>query len=135
MRRRDWLVQQGLAKPGRGKFSNDAKAALAKAEAEGVVFDDTAPTKISTKAPTEKPTEKSAGGQSDRESEPSVSLYLFPEDYRYPEATHRAFYRKNGRKIEVGMREVCNTCRVSLVDHVCVSPSIHDSIAVTIEGW
>lgn len=36
--KRDWLVSQGLAKAGRGKFSKAAHEALAKAEASGVVF-------------------------------------------------------------------------------------------------
>jgi hypothetical protein len=38
--KREYLVGLGLAKPGRGRFSADAKAALAKAEAEGTVFSD-----------------------------------------------------------------------------------------------
>jgi histone H3/H4 len=38
--KREWLVSQGLAKAGRGKFSNDAKAALAKAISEGMEFDE-----------------------------------------------------------------------------------------------
>lgn len=38
--RREFLVEQGLAKPGRGKFSFEAHAALADARAKGVVFDD-----------------------------------------------------------------------------------------------
>lgn len=43
---REYLVSLGLAKPGRGRFSGDAKAALAKAIAEGMTFDDvTAPAK------------------------------------------------------------------------------------------
>jgi hypothetical protein len=38
--KREFLVEKGLAKPGRGRFSTEAKAALATAEAEGVVFDE-----------------------------------------------------------------------------------------------
>jgi len=38
--KREYLVGLGLAKPGRGRFSADAKAALAKAESEGVTFSD-----------------------------------------------------------------------------------------------
>jgi hypothetical protein len=39
--RREFLVEKGLAKPGRGRFSAAAKQALADAEAAGEVFDDT----------------------------------------------------------------------------------------------
>ncbi len=38
--KREYLVEKGLAKPGRGRFSVEARAALAAAEAEGVVFDE-----------------------------------------------------------------------------------------------
>ena len=37
---REYLVSLGLATPGRGRFSNAAKEALAKAIAEGKIFDD-----------------------------------------------------------------------------------------------
>jgi hypothetical protein len=48
MEKREWLVSKGLAKPGRGKFSDKAKRALAKAEAEGMVFDDPKANKVAT---------------------------------------------------------------------------------------
>lgn len=38
--KREWLVSQGLAKPGRGRFSKAAVDALAAAEASGTVFDE-----------------------------------------------------------------------------------------------
>lgn len=38
---REYLVSLGLAKPGRGRFSTEAKAALAKAVEEGMTFTDT----------------------------------------------------------------------------------------------
>ncbi len=37
---RAWLVERGLAKPGRGKFSNVAKAALREAMDSGITFVD-----------------------------------------------------------------------------------------------
>ena len=40
MRSRTWLVKQGLAKEGKGRLSFAAKDALAKAIADGMVFDD-----------------------------------------------------------------------------------------------
>lgn len=42
---REYLVSLGLAKPGRGRFSREAIAALDKARAEGTVFDEAAPAK------------------------------------------------------------------------------------------
>jgi len=44
MNKREWLVRKGLAKANsRGRFSTAAKEALRKAEADGVVFDTSAP--------------------------------------------------------------------------------------------
>jgi CheY-like chemotaxis protein len=40
MKSRKWLIDQGLAKPTRGRLSGAAKQALAKAIAEGMQFDD-----------------------------------------------------------------------------------------------
>jgi hypothetical protein len=41
--KREYLVDKGLAKPGRGRFSREALAALAQAESEGVTFTEGAP--------------------------------------------------------------------------------------------
>lgn len=64
--RREFLVEKGLAKPTRGRFSAEAKAALAEAEAAGVVFDDTPSTEgaqASTDA-SEQPGPRSGAGRS-----------------------------------------------------------------------
>lgn len=128
--KREYLVGLGLAKPGRGKFSNDAKKALAEAEAKGVKFSDVV-TKIPT--PTEKPTEKAAGGQTAPKTEPTMSAYLFPDEYRFPEAEYKGVTFKNGKKVEVSLRECCNTCKVSLVNHMCDAPTILGDVHVKIE--
>lgn len=49
--KREYLVSLGLAKEGRGKFSNAAKEALVKAEAEGKTFDDPAPATVKSDRP------------------------------------------------------------------------------------
>jgi len=49
MNKRDYLVSKGLAKPGKGRFSAAAKAALEKAIAEGVVFDEPVAKPVSDK--------------------------------------------------------------------------------------
>ena len=128
--KREYLVGLGLAKPGRGKFSNDAKKALAEAEAKGVKFSDIV-TKVS--APTEKPTENAAGGQTVKETDPRDSAYLFPDEYRFPEAEYRAVSFDGGKKVVWSLRECCNTCKVSLVNHMCESPTILGDIVVKIE--
>lgn len=128
--KREYLVGLGLAKPGRGKFSNAAKAALAEAEAKGVKFSD-----IVTKIPvqTETPTEKSAGGQTPQKIDAGLTPYLTPDEYRFPEAEYRGITFRDGKRKEVSLRECCNTCRVSLVNHMCDSPTILNSITVKIE--
>ncbi len=129
--KRDWLVSKGLAKPGRGKFSNAAKEALAKAEAEGVKFSDAVvPTKNATAPkPTGNPTKNSDGGQSDRKTDAGMSAYLFPSDFRYPEDEYKAV-GTDGKTYS--MRECCNTCRVSLTNHACNTPTIHGNMVVHI---
>jgi CheY-like chemotaxis protein len=44
--RREWLIGQGLAVPGRGKFSKKAHEALDRARLDGVVFDDETPATV-----------------------------------------------------------------------------------------
>lgn len=129
--RRDALVAAGLAKPGRGKFSKDALAWLDAERAKGVKFsdDDGAPSRVVAEKPSTQEAEPTR-----RKNEPiPAGSYLFPSDYRFPESEYRAFARIDGKKVEIGMRECCNTCKVSLVNHGCLSPTVHDSIAVKIE--
>jgi hypothetical protein len=40
MNKREYLIAKGLAKPGKGRFSAEGKAAIEKAIAEGIVFDE-----------------------------------------------------------------------------------------------
>lgn len=123
MKARDALVKEGLAKPGRGKFSNAAKEWLDGQVAKGVKFDDypkgAAPVKSVEE--TEKPTAPVA-------SDPRDTPYILPSDYRFPEAEYKAV----GGNREYSLRECCNTCRVSLVNHACDAPTIHDNIVVSI---
>lgn len=54
--------------------------------------------------------------------------------YTYPEDQYKAL-DANGKVIpglHNGMREVCNTCRVSLVGHGCDNPTIYGDQKVTI---
>lgn len=128
MKARDYLVKQGLAKPGRGKFSNAGKDALTKAVAGGMSFDDF-PNKVTAVKPT------GAGGQKPATVEPEV--YDIPE-FRYPEHQYRAIETRNGKPVERSMRCACNGCGLSLVVCWCSAPRIvaHDgngSVPVKIE--
>lgn len=121
--RRDYLVSLGLAKPGRGKFSTIAKAALDKARSEGIKFsDDDAP------APRQS-TPKADAPATPVPVDPRNTHFLFPDEYRFPEAEYKG---TDPTGHEVSLRECCNLCRVSLVNHGCDAPTIHGNIVVRI---
>lgn len=48
MRRKEYAVSLGLATPGKGRMSREALAAIDKARAGGMTFDDDAPTPVKT---------------------------------------------------------------------------------------
>lgn len=125
MKARDYLVSKGLAKAGRGKFSNEAKAELASALASGKTFLDWPKANAASIAKSEKPVRSV-------EPSPSDSTYLFPDEYRFPEKEYDAFVRENGKKRPVSLRECCSRCRVSLVNHSCDQPVIYGNVSVTI---
>lgn len=128
--RREYLVGLGLAKAGRGKFSKDALAALDAARAKGVKFsDDDAPAKP-VKAKAEIRTdEPKAEPVKDARDTP----YMAPDEYRFPEGEYRAVSWENGKRKVWSLRECCNVCRVSLVNHSCDHPTILGNIVVKIE--
>lgn len=113
---RDALVNVGLAKPGRGKFSNAAKEWLDEQDAAGVKFSDwpkvteTVTHKIGRRTITRT-----------RVVNP-VNIPKEPEK-RYASGS-KAYTRVNGKRVygqgqDHGMREVCNNCRVSLFYCIC----------------
>jgi len=127
---REYLVDLGLAKPGRGKFSKVAHQALEKALADGKKFSDypkaVNPPRIKSepKGDSPKPTPKPAGtGMPD---------IIFPDEYRFPEAEYQAVRYEDGKKIVHSMREICNNCRVSLVMCSCDNPTIYGRLSVRI---
>lgn len=126
--KREWLADKGLAIAGaRGKFSNAAKEALAAAEEAGIVFSDS--------TPTARPAPKGGDKPEPKPKPAGISDYLFPSDFRYPEDEYVAVARDaNGKRVEHGMRECCNTCRVSLTNHGCDNPTILGDIPVKVEG-
>lgn len=126
MKARDYLAGKGLAIAGaRGKFSNAAKEELASALSAGMKFSDW-PKDGTAPVPS-----KSAGPSKAAEVAPkaSDSLYVSPSDFRFPEGDYIA-KGSDGKKYS--MRECCNTCRVSLTNHACNSPTIYGDVVITI---
>lgn len=129
--RRDYLVDLGLAKPGRGKFSNDAKAALAKADAQGYEFLDGPSPKGNGSGPIKSTVKKEKSAPT---GDTSGIAELAP--YRFEESDYRAVETVSG--IERSLRSACNGCRVSLVVCWCAEPVIvardgNGSVPVRIE--
>lgn len=126
--KREYLVSLGLAKPGRGKFSGAGNEALAKALASGMKFSDAKPVTA--------PVVKEEGAKSTpvvKVSDSGNTPYLTQDEYRFPEKDYRAVVFENGKKKEVSLRECCNLCRVSLVNHMCDAPTILGNRTVRIE--
>lgn len=71
---REYLVTLGLAKAGRGRFSAEAKAALAKAKSDGMVFDMTA-AEIAKQERQNKPQKVRKTVQAVKEVRPSQDAY------------------------------------------------------------
>lgn len=119
MKAREYLASKGLAIAGaRGKFSNAAKVELDRAMAAGTKFSDwpksgTAPVPSKSGGPT-----KSTASVA---TSPTESPYLYPSDFRFPEAEYVA---KDAKGNKYSMRECCNKCKVSLTNHMCDSPSV-----------
>jgi hypothetical protein len=129
MKARDWLVQKGLAKGTRGKFSAAAHAALQDAIANGEKFSDYPKGDAPVKATKVKPSK----GETPRESTGIVDL----APYRFEENSYRAVEVESG--VERSLRSACNTCRVSLVVCYCTDPIIvardgGGSVSVRIEA-
>lgn len=113
--RREYLADKGLAIAGaRGKFSNAAKEELARAYASGMTFsDDEAKVKPAKATGAPKPAPVPV---------PTDTPYLSPSDYRFPEGEYR-LTDVNGKPVKTaGLRNVCDTCNVSFVNHGCNTP-------------
>lgn len=128
--RRAYLVRLGLAKEGRGKFSNVAKDALAKADKEGYEFlDGPSPTGNGSgpiKSTADAPTPPAPVVKADPRNTP----WIAPSDYRFPEAEYEAVTNLDGKRVVYSMRECCGVCRVSLVNHSCNTPEVYGNAVV-----
>lgn len=116
--KRDWLVAKGLAKPGRGKFSNAAKEALAEAERAGTRFIDKGTT-LSTVTVIdengERQTERREVNQFAHHPEPIRT------DARYTFVGEGT--KKTRKTLSVSVTEACAHCSYSLGWCYCEIPT------------
>jgi hypothetical protein len=118
MTKREYAASLGLAVAGaRGRLSREAHAAIAKAEAEGQVFDDVTVT-VSTRAPkTPKPVSV--------RQEPVVSVGVAGDvKQRYTMDQLFVGIDSAGKKHTVNARQACFNCRYSLTSHFCNEPKV-----------
>lgn len=120
---REYAISLGLAKPTRGRMSREAKAAIAKAKADGMTFSN--PSYAVAKAAAKPRASKPVG-----ESEERTGLDLFaPVAQRTsPEGTYWTA-EVNGKRQKFTHATVCVPCGFSLGWHRCSNPR-----AVTSDG-
>lgn len=134
--RRDYLISLGLAKPGRGKFSNEAKAALEKAIAGGMTFSDDAPAPKAPK-PVKPSTKVRATPEDNNHGSDSSTEILMSSDLRY--YGKRWFATIDGKQVEISERAACTNCGYSLIGHICNIPQAlsqkgNDIVSVVARG-
>jgi len=116
MKRREYAASLGLAIAGaRGRLSREALAAIEKAHAEGMTFDDDGAVKTSSthKEKSEKTVKHSFDGSGDS---------LVKNETRYPMDSSWEGKDSNGKKHRVSGRNVCRNCGYSLCGHTCNIP-------------
>jgi hypothetical protein len=120
---REYAISLGLAKPTRGRLSREAKAAIAKAKADGMQFSN--PSYVVAKAMSKPRAPKSA-----EETEERTGLDLFaPVAQRTsPEGTYWTA-DVDGKRQKFTHATVCVPCGFSLGWHRCSTPR-----AVTSDG-
>lgn len=124
----EWLLKNGhIQKITRGRRSAENTARLAEAYKSGIRFSDWEPSE----------TTDEAGKTVVKNVAPATSNPTAIHDikFTYPEKDFEAYAEVRGKKIPVGMREVCSNCissygiHVSLTAHVCASPSVSTVMA------
>ena len=123
MTRREYAISLGLATPGRGRMSNDARTAIEKAEAEGMEFSDPKPVTMKDKAAARAATTPT------RTSQPVVQK---PVQER-AELLSKPFTGKfevqipGGKRKALSERTAC-TCGASLSYCHCKTPTVYRTI-------
>ena len=115
MRRKEYAVSLGLATEGRGRMSREAHAAIDKARAEGMVFDDDAP--VTPKAQPKVEVKKDVS--------PRVPIvadapqHVMGLTMRYPLDKVFKVTDSKGKTHKVNARAICFNTRVSLAGCPC----------------
>jgi hypothetical protein len=91
MNKREYLISLGLAKPGKGRFSAEGKAAIEKAIADGMVFDEPVAKPVSDKP------KKVRTSKAPKEKAPSKELYDTKAVRAWAEQTGAIEKGKRGR--------------------------------------
>lgn len=106
--KREYAVSLGLATMGRGRLSREAHAAIAKAEAEGMVFSDTKPV-VNTPSATKpvKPVSNEGAGMI------GEIVQLWPNDALFEGVD------SHGKKHVVNARQVCRNSGYSMTSCPC----------------
>lgn len=116
MTRREYAISKGLATPGRGRMSNEARAAIEQAEAEGMIFSDAKPVTMK---------DKIAARPASAPRTPVVQTSVQKSD----ELVSKPFTGKfeavmpSGKRKSVSERTAC-TCGASLVYCLCSTPTV-----------
>lgn len=118
--KREYAISLGLATPGKGRMSNAARAAIEKAESEGMVFTD-------SKTLTTSLTDRIAAREAAHPTTPKTVART--EVQEKPEPARKAFTGKfeaqmpDGKRKAVSNRTAC-TCGASLCYCHCSTPTV-----------
>lgn len=118
MKAKDYAVSLGLAKPGKGRMSKEAHAAIQKAIGEGMSFSDYQ-TKVTMTRQAENGAVVTSTGPADEVINPFGDAFM-----RYPMDQRFSYVDDNGKQHTTSGRPACMNCGYSLVGHTCNSPVV-----------
>lgn len=129
LRAKSWAHKNGhIPKDGRGrmpKFSmkdgRELTAVLLEAKNSGVQFSDWPKGEVTVTQ--SKDDESKTEVTVKRDPSESTAKVIADVHIRFPEDDFKAYEFVNGKKSPVSLRECCNTCRVSLMGHMCDEPT------------
>jgi hypothetical protein len=120
MTRREYAIYLNLAQPGKGRMSNAARDAIAKAEADGMEFADPAPVSIKDRvkarsAAAPQPTTPKAPVQTEVQTSDTLLSKPFTGKFEA--------IMPNGKRKAVSERTACQ-CGASLTYCLCKTPTV-----------
>ena len=120
MKAKDWAVEQGLCKAGRGRMPREAHAAIQKAIEGGMSFSDYrgAPVAKGQKPiVVKKKAEDKPTGEAEGFNQYAAAFMRYPMDQEFT-------YHHDGKTYVINGRGACMDCGYSLVGHTCNSPVV-----------